>query len=313
MTTRALPFAYFRRDVRPADQATISIASNSLQYGTTCFGGIRGYRRGNKIYVFRLKDHYERLMNASKIMAMGYYLPYAEFADIIGTLIAKNRPAGDVYLRPFLFSEDQQLAPRLQGLTFELAIYLADIGQYFPPEKGLRLGISSWKKFSDHALPTKAKAGGCYVNSVLATAEAIRSGYDEALMTDQEGNIVEASIANILMVYRDRVLSPPIGSAMLEGITMRSMVALLADEGTTVEFERIDRSMVYTCQELMLLGTAAQLSFAESVDGRVLGDIKDRSGIVRPGPVCQLLREKFEQVISNRHPRSAEWLSEYPA
>lgn len=300
MSKGTLPFTYFQGQVRPAEQAMISIASHSLQYGTTCFGGIRGYHQGDRVVIFRLQDHYERLMNSSKIMGLGFSLPYEEFHGIIGELIARNRPKGDFYIRPFIYSGTCQLAPRLSGLSFELAIYFVDMGAYFAPTKGIRLGISSWRKFSDQALPTKAKAGGCYINSTMATSDALHNGYDEALLADNEGNIVEASVANILLVYRDRILSPPMGSPMLEGITLRSMVSLLAEEDRAVSFERIDRSMVYTCQEMMLLGTAAQLTFVASVDGRVIRET--------PGPICQLLRDKFAHVIAGRHPLSKEWV-----
>src|SRR5207245_1367230 len=108
--------------------------------------------------------------------------------------------------------------------------------------KGLRLAVSSWRKFPDISLPTKAKAGGCYLNSFLATAEAMQAGYDEALLTDQEGTIVEASVANILLSYRKSIFTPPLGSSLLEGITLKTAIELLQEEGLSVHFEKIDRS-----------------------------------------------------------------------
>lgn len=311
MTQGTLPHVYFRGKITPANEATVSIASNSLQYGSTCFGGIRGYHKNGSVSIFRLKDHHERLMNSSRIMGMGVYMPYEEFHKIIGDLIARNQPKTDIYIRPFLYSGEQQLIPRIDKVKFELAVYFVEMGAYFAANKGVRLGISSWQKFSDNALPTKAKAGGCYVNSALATAEAARSGYDEALLTDHDGHIVEASVANLLMVYRDRIISPPIGAPILEGITLRTMIELLEAAGKPVHFERIDRSMVYTCQELLLLGTAAQVTFVESVDGRRLGRPAELSAEATPGPVCQLLRDQFAQILAKKHPKSAEWLTEF--
>lgn len=307
MTT--MPFAYFQEQITPLEQACISIASNSLQYGTTCFAGIRGYHINNCIRVFRLKDHHQRLMHAAKIMGMDFYIDYSKFKEIIGELIAKNAPKGDFYIRPFIFSQNNQLAPKRPGLTFELAIYFAPLGHYFNPNQGMRLMVSSWRKFSDLSMPTKAKAGGCYINSFLATSEAVRCGYDEALMTDQEGSIVEASVANILISYRHRILAPPLGSAQLEGITMRSVVELLEREGAPIHFEKIDRSMLYTCSELLLLGTAAQVSFAESVDGRPITS----NGAIRkePGPLCQMMRKAFAAIIAKNHPLAAEWITEF--
>lgn len=271
MKTNKMPYVYFHGAIVPESQATISIASNSLQYGSTCFAGIRGYHRAGAIRIFRLHDHYLRLMNASKIMGLGYFITYPAFVLIVEDLIIKNSPTVDFYLRPFIFSQDEQLAPKVKGLSFELAIYMVPLSNYFDTNTGMRLMISSWRKFPDASFPTKAKAGGCYVNSMMATGEAMRCGYDEALLMDHEGFIVEASVANILISYRNRIIMPEIGSAMLEGITMRTMVELLEGEGEHVHYEKIDRSMIYTCDEMLLMGTAAQVVYVESVDGRHIG------------------------------------------
>jgi len=306
-----LPYAYFRGNVVPAEQAQISIASHSLQYGMTCFGGIRGFFRDNVIRVFRLQDHWERLMNASRILGMEYYLPFEEFKEIIGKLIAANNFQGDLYFRPFIYSSTERLAPRIPGLTFDLAIYMVELGQYFDPNKGLRLCISSWQKFSDNCLPTKAKAGGCYVNSSLATTEAIRAGYDDALVIDQDGYVVEGSVSNLIMVYRDQAFIPPLGEALLEGVTLRTMIEFLKEAGIEIVRESIDRSMVYCAQELIMVGTAVQVAWVASVDGRPLGKIEDviSKKELGPGPVCRLLREKFAQTIVGTHPRSNEWIT----
>ncbi|MBA2728012.1 MAG: branched-chain amino acid transaminase [Parachlamydiaceae bacterium] len=301
---KPMPFVYFKGAVRPHSEAHVSLAANSLQYGTTCFAGIRGYVSGNTVKIFRLRDHHQRLMNGAKILGFDYDIPYEQFFELINELIINNQPTCDFYIRPFIFSGDEQLAPKRVGLNFDLAVYFVPLGNYFDLNKGMRLMVSSWRKFSDASLPTKAKAGGCYVNSFLATSEAMRCGYDEALVMDQDGFIVEASVANILMVYRDRLLMPELGSALLEGITMRTAVELLNDEGIEIETGRVDRSMIYTCDELMLLGTAAQVAFADSVDGRQIG--KGASG-----EYCQLLRKSFQNVLNGKHARSAQWLTEF--
>ncbi len=119
----------------------------------------------------------------------------------------------------------------MPGLTFDLAIYPVEMGAYFDPARGLNLCISGWQKFSDNAMSNKAKAGGCFLNSCMATTEALRNGYDDALMRDMNGNIVEGSVSNILIVYRDRIVVPPLGQPLLEGITMRTALEILRDEG----------------------------------------------------------------------------------
>ena len=298
-------FAYFRKKIVPFYEATISIASQSLQYGTTCFGGIRGYIRNGKVRVFRLYDHFLRLKNAAKILGMETDLSWERFEQAISDLILANAPTKDIYLRPFIFSEDQILTPRFDGVKFDLAIYLLPLNFYFDPSKGLRMMVSSWRKVSDSAMSTKAKAGGFYVNSALATTDAKRCGYDEALMMDEQGSIVEASVANLFLVSRGEVFMPELGSAQLDGITRRTVIEFLQEEGINVRSEKIDRSMLYTCDELILTGTAAQVMFAHSVDGRVI------SNDGQPGPLCKLLRQKLQSAIEGTHPKSKTWLHEY--
>lgn len=304
MKKMMMPYVYFQGSTIPANEATISLACNSLQYGTTCFAGIRGYVRNRTVDIFRLYDHYERLMNAAKIMGFNYHTTYENFYNAIGELIAKNQPTSDFYIRAFILAPGEQLAPKPKGLNFDLGIYFVPLGNYFEQDKGMRVMISSWRKFPDSSFPTKAKAGGCYVNSFLATAEANRCGYDEALMMDQDGYIVEASVANLLLVYRNRLLMPELGSAQLEGITMRTVVELLREEGLEVSYERFDRSMVYTCNELMLMGTAAQVAYAESVDDRLISNGAQ-------GPILQIARKAFQRAIEGTHPIAKNWIAKF--
>lgn len=297
-----MPFAYFGEKVVPHSEAQVSIASHSLQYGTTCFAGIRGYMRDGVPQIFRLKDHHKRLMNACKILGFDFSITYKSFESIFTDLIQANRPTGDFYLRPFVYSPDQALGPRFDGLSYELAIYLVPMQNYFDPSRGLNLGVSSWRKFPDSSIPTKAKAGGAYLNSSLATTEVKANGFDEALLLDQEGYVVEASVANIILVHHGEVIIPPVGSAVLDGITLRTAVYLLREANIPIRFERIDRSLVTTADELILTGTAAQYIFAASVDRRPIGD-------GTPGPICTLLRERFADLLASKHPMSQEWLT----
>lgn len=301
------PFVYFDGQIQPLGNANISIASNSLQYGTTTFCGIRGYYDEGKIGLFRLEDHYQRFMDSSKIMGFNYFIDFKDFESILKAMVQKNELKEDFYIRPFIFSKDQRLGPKPVNLTFELAIFFVKFEHYFPTN-GMRLMISSWRKFSDMSFSTKAKTGGCYVNSFLATGEAIRCGYDEALLSDQEGGIVEASVANILISYRNKLITPPVGAALLDGITLRTVIELLKDENISVSFEKIDRSMIYSCNELILTGTAAQISYAESVDDRIIGGLKEGKDH-GPGPLCIMLREKFDAIVRRKNPKYKHWLT----
>jgi branched-chain amino acid aminotransferase len=296
-----LPFAYFKNRLVPQAEAHISIASYSLQYGTMCFGGMRGYVFNKEAHILRLKDHYERLMNASKILGFNYYIDFGNFEHIISHLIKANAPTGDFYLRPFIFSDDEVLGPCMDGRNFSLAVYLLPLSDYFKKNGGLRLMISSRKKFSDVSMSTKAKASGCYLNSALATSEARRCGYDDALVMDDYGSIVEASVANLFVVYRGRVLTPPIGTGPLEGITMRTVIDLLKHRNINVTEAIIDRSMIYSADEVFVTGSAAQVTYIESVDGRIIGH-HDKP---IKGPICTLSEELFTQLITMNHELSS--------
>lgn len=299
---RPMPFAHFKGQVVPMSAATVSIASHSLQYGSTCYAGLRGFVRDGVVRVFRLKEHHARLMRSMEIMGWDFAISFEAFKEALQELIVRNQPTGDFYIRPFVFSDTEQLQLDYGKLTFHLGIYMVPFGALFDPTRGLKMKISPWKKIADDAIPSKAKAGGCYLNSALATTDAIRSGFDEALMTDREGHVVEASAANILLKCRDRVIVPPL-AGVLDGITMRSVLELLREEGMEVEVQPIDRSMIFSCEELIVTGTAAQITHVASVEGREIASC--------PGPLCRLLQERMGRILEMEDPRSDEWVTEF--
>jgi branched-chain amino acid aminotransferase len=165
--------------------------------------------------------------------------------------------------------------------------------------------VSSWRKFADTVLPTKAKAGGCYLNSALAKTEALANGYDDALLLDDNGYVVEASVANIFLVRRGQILMPQTGSAMLEGITRRTIVELLKAQNMDISETLIDRSMVYNADEFFITGTAAQLVHVISVDKRVI------SADGKPGPIYTQTKKLFDSLIAGEHALSANWIREW--
>lgn len=293
--------AYIRGEVVPSEEAKISIASHSIQYGSTVFGGMRGYQKGEKFHLFRLEDHFDRLFKATKIFGMDIKMNFGEFQEAVFDLIRANKPEGDFYIRPFIYSDDEELTPKFIGINFDLAMYMIPLGDYLDTSRGLKLMVSSWKKFSDAAISTKAKAGGAYLNASLARSEAMRCGYDEALVMDDNWNIVEGSAENFLIVYRGEVIIPELGSAMLEGITIRTVIEILRMNGIEPRFEKIDRSMTYTADEVLLTGTGAQILFAESVDGREISKTS--------GKICELLRKNYDAIINNEHEKSKDWLT----
>ncbi len=297
-----LPYCYFNGKIVPQHEAKLSISSQSVQYGLTCFAGLRGYFKNNHFVILRLQDHYKRLMNGAKILGMNVDYSYEQFKKILEDLFHKNKPTSDVYVRPFLFTHDDYVGPRFDRGPYQLGIYMQNLSHYMDPHVGLRLMISSWRKYPDNAISVKAKAGGVYLNSALATTEARNNGFDDALLLDNQDYLCEASLANVILSYRDELYAPQVGAGALDGFTLRTCLQLLEDENIEVKRELIDRSMIYSADELLLTGTAAQILFAGSVDGRPMGDGQE-------GPTCKLLRKNFKEILENLHPRSSEWLT----
>jgi len=300
-----LEFAYFEGVIVPSDQAKISIASHTIQYGTGVFGGMRGYFvEPGKARLFRIEEHYKRLMAALHIFSMDFQMSFEEFQMVLEALIKANNPKTGFYIRPIVYSDDEVLTPCFDKISYKIAFYMIELGDYLDTSRGLRLMVSSWKKFSDASISTKAKASGAYLHASEARTEANRLGYDEALVMDESWHIVEASAANMMLVSRGEVLMPPVGSSMLEGITMRTVIELLKEEGVPIIYTPIDRSMIYSADELFLTGSGAQIVFAKSVDDRQIGDGE-------MGPICGLLRQNYTDIINMNHPKSTLWMTEF--
>jgi branched-chain amino acid aminotransferase len=295
--------AYFEGKIVPAEDAKIRIASHTIQYGTGVFGGLRGYNFDGTRRMFRLKDHHERLMDAARIFGMDYFMDFDEFLATVTELVKANKPETGFYIRPFIYCDDEILTPKFCDLNYDLAMYMIPLGDYLDTSRGLKLMISSFKKFSDASISTKAKANGAYLHASAARTEAIRNGYDEALVMDDNWNIVEGSAENLMIVYRGEVILPDLGSSMLEGITMRTMIQIMDDEGIAYRYGKIDRSMLYTADEIILTGTGAQVVFAESIDGREVNK--------SAGAICTKLRRAYDDILQMKHSRSNEWVTEF--
>lgn len=301
MNPDLLPFVYYKDAIYPYEQAGLGLATNSLHYGSLIFGGMRGYiQEDGRIAIFRMYDHYIRLMQAAKILAYDIELSFDTFRTILFELIKANKPTQNFYIRPFIFADKAQLGPKLRNLSFVFATYMQTLNNYNNPEIGMRMLTSSFPKYSDNALSTKAKVAGGYVNSMMATHQANIAGFDEALLFNNEGYLAEASVANVLIDVRGKLLTPPLSAGALEGITMRSVVELLAFNNIDVTYQNIDRSTLYATDELIITGTAVQISYAQEVDGRLIAKT--------PGPITTLLQEEMQKVMQNKHELSKKWL-----
>jgi branched-chain amino acid aminotransferase len=296
-------YAFFAGQIVPLAEAKVSIMTHALNYGTGCFEGIRAYwnEEQEQLYVFRLAEHFERMHRSCRIMRI--HLPYSvsELNEITLELLAKEGYRQDIYVRPLAYKADELVGVRLHDLTDGFAIFALPFGRYIEREEGAHVCISSWRRVDDNAVPARAKITGAYVNSAFAKTDAVLSGYDEALVLTQTGHISEGSAENFFMVRDGHLVTPPVTSNILEGITRETIIVLAREEmGLHTVQRSIDRSEVYICEEAFLTGTGVQVAAITQVEHRPIG-----TGTI--GPVVSRLRELYFDVVRGRNPKYRHW------
>jgi len=277
--------------------------THALHYGTGIFEGIRAYwnPKSEQLHLLLAGPHYDRMARSAKILRMT--LPYST-EDLVNTtleLLRRNGFKQDVYIRPLLFKSTEAIGVTLHNLDESFAIYIAPFGNYVEIEGGIACQVSSWRRVSDSALPARGKITGAYANSALAKTEAIENGFDEAIVLADDGHVSEGSAENLFM-YKDGVwATPAVTDDILEGITRKKVMELIQSElGAPVVQRSIDRTELYTCDELFLCGTGAQISPVTSVDRRPVGD-----GHV--GEFTQELQEIYFGACRGENPKFADW------
>lgn len=294
---------WFDGDLVPQEQAKISVLSHALHYGTSVFEGIKAYETDRGAAVFRLPEHTKRFLDSAKILGM----PSPVTADEIDHAILETIRANDrtwCYIRPLLWygADELGVPPGQNPVHFMVAtmpwgIYLGDEAV----RKGAALSTSSWRRSAGDILPTKAKAGGNYVNSVLAKVEAKTNGYDEAILLDKQGFVAEATGENLFMV-RDGVLYAIAHSVNLRGITRDSVIRIAEWMGTRVETTMATRDELYTADEVFMVGTAAEVTPVASIDRRPIGD-----GVA--GEFALTMRKTYLDVVHGRVEAFDDWLT----
>lgn len=298
------PYAFFEGKIVPTEEAKISIMTNALQYGIGVFGGLRGYVSADKknVNVFRIIDHYERLLKALKILNKSIKYDKEKLKEITFSLARKNQPKTDCYFRPFAYATDYFISPDLHPLNFDFALYMVPLGEYLSVSLGLKLMISNWVRINDNMIPSRAKITGGYINSSLAKGDAVRLGFDDALMLTQDGHLAEGSGANFFMVRDDKLITSPRYADVLEGITRRTIIELAYDLKIPVEERHIDRTEVYIADEAFLTGTGAQVAWISEVDGRKIGEGK-------MGPITGKMQKLFFDIVRGKEKKYSGWLT----
>jgi branched-chain amino acid aminotransferase len=283
--------------------ATTHVLSHALHYGTGVFEGIRVYDTSDGPAGFRLTDHIERLLASAK----AYWIPLDWSADELVAAAASVVEANGLracYLRPIAFLGAGSLGLDPAGAEPRLAIAAWEWGAYLGEEgvrDGIRVVVSSWRRIGHESLIPNAKGTGQYINSVMAKGEAVRRGYDEALLLNHDGFVTEGSGENLFLVRGGAVITPPTSSGALAGITRDTVMALLREDGIDVREDRVGRADIYYADELFFTGTAAEVTPIREIDDRPVG-----SG--EPGPVTRRAQELFLSVVSGEDERHHDWL-----
>lgn len=304
MKTDVFPYAFFQGKVTKIEDAKVSIRTNALQYGTGVFGGIRGYfnNETGSISVFRIEDHYKRLLSSVSILGCKLPYNYNKLCEITLALVEKNKPKTDVYFRPFAYVGHTELGPNLANTTLDFALYMIPLGEYLPVDKGLSVVVSSWRRISESQIPPRGKISGGYVNSALARKEASENGYDEAIMLNIKGGVCEGTAENIFIVRDGVLITPSNTDDILEGITRRSIIQLAKDLNIPVEVRSIARSELYVCDEAFFSGTGVQVAWIASIDKRQVGNGKK-------GKIAAILQDKFFKIVRGDDPKYKDWLT----
>jgi branched-chain amino acid aminotransferase len=252
-------YAYFQKQFVPLSEAKLGIMTHCLHYGTAAFEGIRGNWNSQKqqLYLFRPKEHYQRLLNGCQILKID--LPYTidELCQITVELVERCRFQEDIYVRPIAYKSSEALGVRLHNLDADFLVFAFPWGPYLDMDKA-RCYVSSWRRPSD--IP-QAKITGLYVNNALAKTEAIENGFDEAIMLTSDGYVSEGSGENIFLIIDGKLVTPPSNDLMLVGITRDTVIKLARNElGIETIERRVEYSELYAAEECFLTGTAANVT-----------------------------------------------------
>ena len=288
----------------PWEKATVHVLTHALHYGSGVFEGIRCYETPRGPAVFRLREHLQRMERSAKIFMME--IPYSvdELMDATFELIRING-LRSCYVRPIAYRGygEMGLNPELNPVDVCIAVW--GWGAYLGDDAlkhGVRMTVSSWRRHDPNIIPPQAKVTGAYINSSMAKLEAVRSGFDEAIMLNPHGYVSEATGENLFVVKDGELLTPPLAAGPLPGVTRASVMAIAADLGMPV-FERLmTRADLYVAEEIFCTGTAAEVTPVREIDSRVIGE---------PGPITLTLQQKYFEIVKGQDEKYEDWLS-YP-
>lgn len=289
----------------PWEEAKVHVLSHALHYGSGVFEGIRAYPTDRGPAVFRLPEHMARLVRGCKAYGIPLDHTAEELVDIAVSVVRENDLDQGCYIRPLAFLGLGSIGLNPAGAATHLMMAAWEWGAYLG-EDGIRNGIrgrfSSWRRIDQASLIPSAKGTGAYLNSILAKSEAVKAGYDEAIMLNAQGFISEGSGENVFAITDGVVTTPPTSDGCLNGITRASAITILEAEGVEVREQSLTRASLYYADEVFLVGTAAEVTPLREVDDRPIGTGK-------PGPITKMVQERYSDAVRGRLPEYDHWLT----
>ena len=285
----------------PWDQANVHVLTHSLHYGMGVFEGIRAYETADGPGIFRLTEHIMRLKNSAKIMGMPLDYSVEELVEATKAVV-RDSGLPSCYIRPIAYFGYGEMGLNTLPCSVDVAIACWPWGAYLGDDalsKGVRMKISTWLRHDHNSMPPASKTTGNYVNSSLAKVEALRAGYDEAIMLNPAGLVSECTGENIFVVRDGLVITPPTSAGALEGLTQDTVMHLMEDMGVSTGFGDLTRSDLYVADEMFVVGTAAEVSAVNSVDDR---------DIPCPGPITTAVAEQYAKVVRGQVDEYREWV-----
>ena len=296
-------YAFFKGQFVPIEEAKVSIMTHAFNYGTGCFEGIRAYwnEEEEQLFVFRMREHYERLHRSCRILMIS--LPYSvdELGEITLELLRKEGYREDTYIRPLAYKATEGIGVRLHDLEDEFALFAVPFGKYIEKEEGARVCVSSWRRISDNAVPARAKITGAYINSAFSKTQAALNGFDEAIVLNQDGHVSEGSAENLFIVRDGRLITTPVTANILEGITRATIIEIAREELGIETVERpIDRTELYVAEEAFFCGTGVQVAAIVEIDHRPVGSGK-------LGPIVKRIRDLYFDIVRGKVEKYRHW------
>lgn len=303
-------YAFMEGNFIPLEDAKISIMTHGFLYGTAVFEGVRGYWNAEQkqIYLFKLREHIERMYDSMRIMHLETKYSIDEMCKIAVELVRMNAPETDTYLRPGAYKAATRIGPSLvENNPTGIYMFTVPFGDYFHGAPGLKVCVSSWRRVEDNAIPARAKITGAYANTSLAKTDAVLAGFDDCIVLSENGHVSEGSAMNLFIVKKGQLITTPSTENILEGITRSTIMEFAeAEFGLKTVSRSIDRSELYTADEIFFCGTGAQITPVIEVDRRPVGTGEYKC---LPGPISSKIKDMYQDICHGKVAKYKHWLT----